>query len=58
MAAQQQQELIDFLRNNLQVEVSCEDLAVQVTVSLCGEEISTSRDWLPSLSSFECGDMW
>lgn len=63
MDAQQQQELIDFLRDNLQVEVSCGcdgcgDPEVQVTVSLCGEEISSSRDWLPSQSSFDCGDDW
>lgn len=63
MDAQQRQELIEFLRDNLQVEVSCGhdgcgSPEVHVYLSLCGEEISSSRDWLPSPSSFECDDSW
>ena len=63
MDAQQRQELIEFLRDNLRVEISCGhdgcgSPEVHVYLSLCGEEISSSRDWLPSPSSFECGDSW
>lgn len=59
----QQQELIDFLRNNLQVELSggcdvCGDLTVQVTISLCGQEITSSSIDLPYPSSFDHGDAW
>ena len=49
MDAKQQQELIDFLRDNLKVEVSCGGIGptVEVTVSLGGKQISSSCDYLP-----------
>ena len=52
MDAQQQQELIEFLRNNLEVKVSCgydgcDSPGVTVYISMCGETISSSHDWLP-----------
>ena len=53
MDAQQRQELIEFLRDNLQVKVSCgydgcRTPEVHVYLLLCGEKISSSCDWLPS----------
>ena len=52
MDVQQQQELIEFLRNNLEVKVSCgydgcESPGVTVYISMCGETISSSHDWPP-----------
>lgn len=63
MDAKQQQELIEFLRDNLKVEISCGcdgcgDPTVEVTVSLGGQQISSSRDNLPSPSSFYRGGDW
>lgn len=63
MDAKQQQELIEFLRDNLKVEISCGcdgcgDQTVEVTVSLGGQQISSSRDNLPSPSSFYRGVYW
>lgn len=61
MDATQQQELIEFLRDNLKVEVSCRcdgccATTVEVTVSLCGHQISQSHDYLPAPSSYDkCG---
>ena len=57
MDAQQQQELIEFLRNNLEVKVSCgydgcDSPGVTVYISMCGETISSSHDWLPHPESF------
>ena len=59
MEAKQQQELIEFLRDNLKVEVSCGsyDPTIQVTVSLCGKQISSSCDYL-SPSVFDRGGDW
>ena len=58
-----QQELIEFLRDNLKVEVSCGcdgcgDPTVEVTVSLGGQQISSSRDNLPSPSAFDRSGDW
>lgn len=49
MDAKQQQDLIEFLRDNLKVEVLCGGIGptVQVTISLGGEQISSSCDYLP-----------
>ena len=60
MDAKQQEELIDFLRDNLKVEVSCGscDPTIQVTVSLCGKQISSSCDYLPSPSVFDRRGDW
>lgn len=60
MDAKQQQELIEFLRDNLKVEISCGcvDPMVQVTISLCGKQISSSCDYLPSPSVFDRGGDW
>lgn len=55
-----QQELIEFLRDNLKVEVSCGcvDPTVQVTVSLGGKQISSSCDYLHFQSAFDRGGDW
>ena len=63
MDAKQQQELIEFLRDNLKVEVSCRcdgcsAPTVEVTVSLCGHQISSSHDYLPSPSSYDKYGYW
>lgn len=60
MDAKQQEELIEFLRDNLKVEVSCGgiDPTVQVTISLGGKQISSSCDYLPSPSAFDRGGDW
>ena len=63
MDAKQQEELIEFLRDNLKVEISCEcggcgEPTVQVTVSLGGKQISFSRDYLPSPLAFDRGGDW